>query len=362
MGRWSYPVFITLVLHLVVTRIPIPVQTPIPKPHRILAQVTLSAESAAPSAASPESVQEQPRRSPSPAPRTAADTIQNTPNKRGTTTDNPSKQKILRRAGRKRRRPTTVRRKLTRARPKKPGPAAPKEVASVRRSSKSRTSSTTPASINRLSPLPSLTRLPSALRITDRAPNHVTLVVPKGLRRLKDGSYAKKLGPVTAHITAEGDVYFRNQSLQVTSLTQLRFDMTDAVIRSLGDDPYAQRKQQFLRETRTFRAQLRKAAWQRNWQTAKRNIFKRLRTIWYRSQATASIRKKKLFKIWDGVYQGQESDRRAAGEYIRAAVLHFIKTEIPRSSVDHYTTNELRWFKLVQTSSGTFQPYQPYQH
>lgn len=217
----------------------------------------------------------------------------------------------------------------------------------------------TPKALPSLEALSKVTQLPSmgSQQKPSSLTSRTTLQVPKGLTKNEDGTYEQSLGPVKASISSDGDVKFSHSSLSLTSPISSTFDMTDELMRSVGEDPYLARKSNFLKRTADFRLRLKRLAFLENLASAKKDIFRRLRNIWGRGSLPPEQRKLKLFKIWDGVYQGHDQVRREGGEYVRKAVLQFIRRRIPPSSPHHYTFDELQALAGKQRSKGIFRPY-----
>lgn len=178
---------------------------------------------------------------------------------------------------------------------------------------------------------------------------------PRGLRRRSNGTYVYDAGPFKGVITPNGDFYFEDIDLQVAPTGTFRFDLTDSVMRALGDDPYVHRKMNFVRETAEFRAWLRRTSVTTSLERAVLGMRDRLDTIWRRSDLDRREKKVIFFEIWDGAIE--HGARKGYGDFVRASVRSFIRRRLPPGTPGSYTREELEHFNRISTSLVPFQPY-----
>jgi len=178
---------------------------------------------------------------------------------------------------------------------------------------------------------------------------------PPELRRGTDGVYRWEGPLVSARIQPDGRVVFDDRpGMQMEADGQSvggRFDITDAITRSQGQDPYAAEKRWFLRETEELRDGLSAESQERRIAGAERELRGRLRALWGNPSMPAATRRRQIFRLWDGLAE-DEVGRRA-----RAAVERFVRRALPADSADAFTTAELAELNGGRRSEARFTPY-----
>ncbi len=171
------------------------------------------------------------------------------------------------------------------------------------------------------------------------------------LRRRGDGSYAYQGHAFTATITPDGEVRFSDRGgVEVDPAAgSARFDLSDALMRANGQDPYAAERQWFMDQTEDLRVGLEDAALARRRSEGLRRIRGRLSALWNRTETPASERKRQIFAVWAEMAEGEEG---AAG---RREVLEWIAESLPRGDLDAYTASE-----LAMLNRGRILRFSPY--
>jgi len=159
-------------------------------------------------------------------------------------------------------------------------------------------------------------------------------------------------GTFDARVHPDGSVSLRDASAVHVEGIGLSFDLTDVIMRSRGEDPYASAKLRFLDSTREDRvamgsdyrhAQLAGAA-----QLMRENIAYAWATI-----PDAAGRKQALFDLWDECAQSGEVDLVQAGAAARAVAVEFASS---LEGKDAFTQTELHRLNARRTSSIAFAP------
>ncbi len=169
-----------------------------------------------------------------------------------------------------------------------------------------------------------------------------------------DGSLEYRGHAFTARIAPDGAVSFSDRdAVQADEMLQggpARFDLTDMAMRGAGQDPYAAEREWFMEHTEEVRARLETEARSRERDAALRGVPGRLASIW-NQERPAFIRRRAIFRMWD------DCDEQGDGLNVRRQVLEFVRTQIPQSSTDAFTVEELRRFNGERDSTMEFDPY-----
>jgi hypothetical protein len=169
-----------------------------------------------------------------------------------------------------------------------------------------------------------------------------------------DGSLEYRGHAFTARISPDGTVSFSDRdAIQADEMLQggpARFDLTDMAMRGAGQDPYAAEREWFMEHTEEVRARLETEARARQREAALRGVPGRLASIW-NSDLPASVRRRRIFRMWD------ECDEQGDGLAVRRQVMEFVRAQIPQTSPDAFTVEELRRWNNERESTMAFEPY-----
>jgi hypothetical protein len=201
--------------------------------------------------------------------------------------------------------------------------------------------------------------LGGALSDAANARPHVSHRPPPRLRPRRDGSYAFHGHVFDAVIAPDGSVRFSDRggvemdtpNLGANGLIpQGTFDISDSIESARGQDPHRHERQWFMSQTRELRERL---AAQADAQLHSRGMARlngQLRNIW-RGRGTPRQRRGQIFAMWDDMAE-DDIGRRA-----RAAILTFVRRNLPAGSDAAYTAGELATLNRQRTSRETFAPY-----
>jgi hypothetical protein len=168
-----------------------------------------------------------------------------------------------------------------------------------------------------------------------------------------DGTYHYAGHAFEAVIQPDGSVTFSDRAgVQFEGFsTSGSFDLTDAIMGSAGQDPYAAEREWFMEETESIRERLEDAARAGAVTASLRRLRARLRTIWQDETETPSHRRRMIFDLWD---ESSEDDDGAAA---RRLVIEFITETMPSGGPDAYPTDELARLNASRESTLRFNPY-----
>jgi hypothetical protein len=113
------------------------------------------------------------------------------------------------------------------------------------------------------------------------------------------------------------------------------FDISDEILRSLGEDPYAAEKARFLAATSAWRLERARRYRVHRARVALGDLDGQLARVWADRRFVASERRRLLFDLW------LEMDASSDGKQGAATIEAFIQRTLPAGSPDAYTTREL---------------------
>lgn len=134
-------------------------------------------------------------------------------------------------------------------------------------------------------------------------------------------------------------------------------DITDVVMRAVGEDPYAARKLDLLDRTRDERAGIAAVHRRDSLRESIPALRRQLAALWRDRRLPAVERRRLLFDLWDECAETGSDDVVASAATARAVIVAFIRRKLPPGSRDAYTDAELRRLNASRTSSAPFAPY-----
>lgn len=204
-------------------------------------------------------------------------------------------------------------------------------------------------------------------------PDLVSTGVPRGadssVWRPSGGGTMRATGqPFHAEIKSDGKIEFRdkpNLQIEGVKISETygipvlagRFDVTDAVMASLGETLYPYRKMKLMDESREARSEMAAESKTQDLRQALKNYKKHMRWVWNHPDLSVRMRRKALFLLWDECAETGSEAVVASAKSIRAMTLTFIRTHLPQSSELAYTDEELQEYNRSRRSSAAFSPY-----
>lgn len=174
--------------------------------------------------------------------------------------------------------------------------------------------------------------------------------------------------PFHAEIKSDGKIEFRdkpNLQIEGVKISETygipvlagRFDVTDAVMASLGETLYPYRKMKLMDESREARSEMAAESKTQDLQQALKNYKKHMRWVWNHPDLSVRMRRKALFLLWDECAETGSEAVVASAKSIRAMTLAFVRKHLPQSSELAYTDEELQEYNRSRRSSAAFSPY-----
>jgi hypothetical protein len=135
-----------------------------------------------------------------------------------------------------------------------------------------------------------------------------------------------------------------------TPLFVAHFDVTDALLRWLGQEPYERAKHALVEQTRESRLAMADSDRALRQVAALNDLARRLRARWA-DPAPARQRRRALFELWDECLEDEP-----AGVQARALILGFVRDHLPPDSRDAFTRSEIAELNRARQSRAPFDP------
>ena len=181
-------------------------------------------------------------------------------------------------------------------------------------------------------------------RVEDSAPSGGC----RGGGREQRASYQGSPGTFTASTDRDGTVHFDDR---------ISLDVTDAIMRLHGDDPYRLEKARLLTETRDQRAAMARDDRSARLRESVMRMRAYLEKVWTGTPWPAAQRRIALFALWQEVAEDGDPDLVATGAMVRATILGFIRDRLPSGGADAYTPREIDALNAQRTCRARFEPY-----
>jgi hypothetical protein len=177
-----------------------------------------------------------------------------------------------------------------------------------------------------------------------------------------DGGYRRDKPTFSVRINRDGSVKITDAgNVGVDGAAGLgvagHFDLTDAVMRAHGEDPYRYEKEKILNETREERARMAIADRQERLREAVHKMPDYLGKVWGHAGWSDAQRRQILFLLWDEVAETGDDEVVHAGVEVRRTIEAFIREHLPAGSAQAYTEQELRALNEKRTAHERFAPY-----
>jgi len=174
--------------------------------------------------------------------------------------------------------------------------------------------------------------------------------------------------PYHAEISSDGRIKFRDrpnveiEGIRISEEYLIpviagRFDVTDAIMASLGETLYPYRKLKLMDESREMRAGMAQADHAHQLKKALKNYSRHLHWLWNQAPLPVWERKKALFALWDECAEEGSVAVLTTARSIRAKTLMFIRKKLPKGTQHAYSTSELETLNQQRQSSEKFAPY-----
>lgn len=134
-------------------------------------------------------------------------------------------------------------------------------------------------------------------------------------------------------------------------------ELTDYVMRAVGQDPYLSDKLRWMDATREERAAIGATHRRRQLDAVDQIMRKHLTALWARRDLDLAAKRAALFELWDDGAEDGDAAVVEAAQRTRAQVIGFIRARLPAGSAGAYTAAELDAFNRRRTSRARFAPY-----
>ena len=165
-------------------------------------------------------------------------------------------------------------------------------------------------------------------------------------------------GLVHAQVSEDGSIESISGPAPVSfSKGIFRFDLTDAVMASVGQDPYSARKLKLLDETRAQRHAMAASATKRRLKGSLARIRGDLSRLWKRADLAEVRRRRLIFELWDECAESGPRQQVETARAIRASIEAFVRQRLPRGGSTGYSEAELSELNRKRSSEQRFAPY-----
>jgi len=136
-----------------------------------------------------------------------------------------------------------------------------------------------------------------------------------------------------------------------------RSEITDAVMRQVGQDPYQSDKLRWMEATREERGEISRVHRKRQLDQVDQLVRRHLDALWARADLDLAAKRAALFELWDDGAEDGETAVVEAASRGRAHVIGFVRAHLPAGSPDAYAAAELAALNRRRTSRARFAPY-----
>lgn len=135
------------------------------------------------------------------------------------------------------------------------------------------------------------------------------------------------------------------------------FDITDALMRSRGTDPYASKKLAFLDSTRDERVQIGMKYKSEQLARIAQIVKKNLTRVWA-ATTDPQQRKQALFEMWDECVETGSAEVVEAATTARKIIVGFMRANFPADGPHAFTAAEIAACNRAKQSKAVFAPYE----
>jgi hypothetical protein len=185
-----------------------------------------------------------------------------------------------------------------------------------------------------------------------KTPRARSEIVPDG-----KGAYRADDLTFTAKIDRDGRVHIEDKRNLQGGPTGGTFDVSDAIMRSAGQDPYYHRKALFLERTREQRAVMSVDERQVTLRDSLARLPHHLTEIWAHTAWPAAQRRRVIFELWDECAEQGPDDIVSAGTAARITIVAFIRRRMPQGGAHAYPEAEIQALNKARRSRQRFAPY-----
>jgi hypothetical protein len=172
----------------------------------------------------------------------------------------------------------------------------------------------------------------------------------------RDGGFKAKRPGFNVRVNRDGTVVLKDRGSFAPWAG--RFDWSDALMRSIGADPYIAEKRRVLEETFEARSEMAREDRSDRLREAVVKMPGYLQKIWNHPGLPVLEKRRVFFLLWDEVLEEGDEQMVATGRAVRASIYGFIRRTIPAGGPNGYTRDELAALNERRTSKARFEPYE----
>jgi hypothetical protein len=136
------------------------------------------------------------------------------------------------------------------------------------------------------------------------------------------------------------------------------FDVTDAIMRAAGQDPYAAAKLAMLDRTRAVREEMAKTHQREQLRKSAQAMRGHLARLLATTGLTDEARRDRAFALWDACIEAGTPVEVEAGAAARAQVIAWIRMHAVAGTPAGFTSTQLAAYNARRTSKAVFAPYE----
>ena len=174
------------------------------------------------------------------------------------------------------------------------------------------------------------------------------------LKPQKDGTWKSDKTTFVAKVDKDGTVHFKDKPNVQIHGPMVTFDVTDAAMRAIGNDPYASEKLKYLDRTRDQRVEIGRAYRKEQLSQSDQLMNANLVRLWATTHDVAA-RKQGLLELWDECAETGDAELVDGGKAARAMVERWMQVKL--TGADRFNSDELARFNAHRHSRATLDPY-----
>ncbi len=174
------------------------------------------------------------------------------------------------------------------------------------------------------------------------------------LRRNRDGTYSTTKRAFAAKVDRDGTIHIHDRPNVQFEGPGLSFDVTDAMMRRHGIDPYSSAKLRLMDRTRDQRVAIGQEYRREQLSHSAELMQANVQRAWTMT-SDLHARKQGLFELWDECAETGEPEVIAGGDAARDYVIRFIQVKL--TGANAYTPDELGRLNAGRHSKAVFAPY-----
>lgn len=172
-----------------------------------------------------------------------------------------------------------------------------------------------------------------------------------------DGGYEIKEGQFSARIAPDGSLTFTDKTaMQKWGGLSYQIDVTDEIMRAVGNDPYGYQKNQIRVQTQALREKMASDACRARYRDSLTDLRGQLGQIWADTSKPVRARRHLLFQLWDECAEEGDPELLQFAAMARETIYAFVRRELPDGSELGFREEELSQLNRDRHSKARFEP------